>query len=72
MIIKASAWKDMQAIGDYYLIQSDAETALKVNDNILDVIQRMEDFPDSGSRTLDGICECEESGSLARNEGNVW
>lgn len=100
------------------------DKALKVIDNILGVIQRLEDFTDSGSRTpndwlneqgysrvickkhvaiykiillnmhyydsqsiltanisfdneyKDGdwneICECEESGSLARNAGNVW
>lgn len=52
--ILPSAWEDLQAIEDYYLIQFDAETALRVSDNILDVIQRLEDFPDSGSRTPDG------------------
>lgn len=51
--ILPSAWEDLQAIEDYYLIQFDAETALKVSDNILDVIQRLEEFPDSGSRTPD-------------------
>lgn len=51
--ILPSAWEDLQAIEDYYLIQFDAETALRVSDNILDVIQRLEDFPDSGSRTPD-------------------
>lgn len=51
--ILPSAWKDLQTIEDYYLIQFDAETALKVSGNILDVIQRLEDFPDSGSRTPD-------------------
>lgn len=51
--ILPSAWEDLQTIEDYYLIQFDAETALRVSDNILDVIQRLEDFPDSGSRTPD-------------------
>lgn len=51
--ILPSAWEDLQTIEDCYLVQYDAKTALKVSDNILDVIQRPEDFPDSGSRTPD-------------------
>ena len=49
MIIKASA----ALRNDYYLIQFNAQIALKVSDSILDTIERLKDFPDSGSRTPD-------------------
>ena len=51
--ILPSAWEDLKKIEDYYVIQFDAETAVKVSDHILDVIERLEDFPDSGSLTPD-------------------
>ncbi|MCM1233554.1 MAG: type II toxin-antitoxin system RelE/ParE family toxin [Ruminococcus flavefaciens] len=51
--ILPSAWEDLKKIEDYYLIQFDAKTALKVSDSILDSIERLEDFPDSGSKTPD-------------------
>ena len=51
--ILPSAWEDLKKIEDYYTIQFDAETAVKVSDHILDVIERLEDFPDSGSLTPD-------------------
>ena len=51
--ILPSAWEDLKKIEDYYTIQFDAETAVKVSDHILDVIERMEDFPGSGSLTPD-------------------
>lgn len=47
--ILPSAWEDLKKIEDYYIVQFDVETALKVNDHILDTIERLEDFPDSGS-----------------------
>ena len=51
--ILPSAWEDLKKIEDYYAVQFDVETALKVSDNILDAIERLENFPDSGSQTPD-------------------
>ena len=51
--ILPSAWEDLKGIEDYYTVQFDVETALKVSDHILDAIERLEDFPDSGSQTPD-------------------
>lgn len=51
--ILPSAWEDLKAIEDYYLLQFNAQIALKVSDSILDTIERLKDFPDSGSRTPD-------------------
>ena len=51
--ILPSAWEDLKKIEDYHVIQFDEETAVKVSDHILDVIERMEDFPGSGSLTPD-------------------
>lgn len=51
--ILPAAWEDLKRIEDYYIIQFDVDTAIKVSDHILDVIERLEDFPDSGSLTPD-------------------
>ncbi len=51
--ILLSAWEDLKGIEDYYAVQFDVETALKVSNHILDAIERLEDFPDSGSLTPD-------------------
>lgn len=51
--ILPAAWEDLKKIEDYYCIQFDVETALKVTDSILNVIERLEMFPDSGSLTPD-------------------
>ena len=54
--ILPSAWEDLKAIEDYYLIQLiqfDVQTSIKVSNHILDVIERLEEFPDSGSMTTD-------------------
>ena len=51
--ILPSAWEDLKAIEDYYLIQFDVQTSIKVSNHILDVIERLEEFPDSGSMTPD-------------------
>lgn len=51
--ILPSAWEDLKQIEDYYVIQFDERTAMKVCDHILDVIERLELFPDSGSQTPD-------------------
>lgn len=47
------AWEDLKRIEDWYLVQFGVETALKVSEHILDVIERLEKFPDSGSLTPD-------------------
>ena len=41
--------EDLKSIEDWYLKEFGAETASKVTDNILDSIERLESFPDSGS-----------------------
>ena len=51
--ILPTAWEDLKQIEDYYFIQFDINTAISVTDNILNVIERLEDFPDSGSLTPD-------------------
>jgi toxin ParE1/3/4 len=51
--ILPSAWEDLKSIEDWYLIQFDVETALKVTDSILNSIERLEIFPDSASLTPD-------------------
>ncbi len=51
--ILPSAWEDLKKIEDYYVIQFSAETAIKVSDHILNAIERLEEFPDSGSLTPD-------------------
>ena len=48
-----AAWEDLKKIEDWYLINFDVETAIKVSDHILDGIERLGDFPDSGSRASD-------------------
>ncbi|MCM1027656.1 MAG: type II toxin-antitoxin system RelE/ParE family toxin [Roseburia sp.] len=51
--ILPAAWEDLKRIEDGYAVQFGVETALKVSDHILDVIKRLEEFPDSGSLTPD-------------------
>ena len=51
--ILPAAWEDLKKIEDYYLLQFDVESALKVTDHILNSIERQETFPDSGSLTPD-------------------
>ena len=51
--ILPTAWEDLKQIEDWYIIQFGMETALKVSDQILDAIERLEHFPDSGSLTPD-------------------
>ena len=51
--ILPTAWEDLKRIEDYYLIQFDVQTALKVSNHILDVVERLETFPDTGSLTPD-------------------
>ena len=51
--ILPTAWEDLKHIEDWYLIQFGMETALKVSNHILDSIERLERFPNSGSLTPD-------------------
>lgn len=51
--ILPAAWEDLKKIEDYYLLQFGVESALKVTDHILNSIERLETFPDSGSLTPD-------------------
>lgn len=51
--ILPTAWEDLKKIEDWYLVQFGVETALKVSDSILDTIERLEQFPNSGSLTPD-------------------
>ena len=51
--ILPTAWEDLKQIEDYYLIQFDVDTALKVSDNILNAVERLELFPESGSLITD-------------------
>lgn len=51
--ILPAAWEDLKRIEDWYLIQFDVKTALKVSDHILDAVERLEQFPESGSLTPD-------------------
>ena len=51
--ILPAAWEDLKKIEDWYLINFDVETAIKVSDHILDGIERLGDFQDSGSRIPD-------------------
>ena len=51
--ILPSAWENLKSIEDYYAIQFDADTDIKVVNSILDAIERLEVFPDSGSLTPD-------------------
>lgn len=51
--ILPSAWEDLKKIEDYHLIQFDVQTAIKVSNHILDAIEKLELFPDSGGLTQD-------------------
>ena len=51
--ILPTAWEDLKKIEDYYLLQFGVESAMKVTDHILDSIERLKAFPDSGSQTPD-------------------
>lgn len=51
--ILPGAWEDLKQIEDWYLVQFGVETALKMSSHILDAVERLETFPDSGSRTPD-------------------
>lgn len=51
--ILPTAWEDLKYIEDWYLVQFGSEISLKVSNHILDAIERLEEFPDSGSMIPD-------------------
>lgn len=51
--ILPAAWEDLKRIEDWYLVQFGVDTALKVSDQILNAIERLETFPNSGVLTPD-------------------
>ncbi|XCP84435.1 type II toxin-antitoxin system RelE/ParE family toxin [Roseburia hominis] len=51
--ILPTAWEDLKKIEDYYLLRFGVESAMKVTECILNSIERLEEFPDSGSLTPD-------------------
>ena len=51
--ILPSAWEDLKSIEDYYLLQFSVESAMKVTEQILDSLERLESFPEFGSLTPD-------------------
>ena len=77
--ILPTAWEDLKRIEDWYLIQFDTNTALKVSDGILDTIERLELFPDSGSLTPDEwlndmgyrMLICEKHVAIYRKSGKI-
>lgn len=48
-----TSWEDLKKIEDYYLLQFGVETAIKVTDSILNSLERLAFFPESGSLTPD-------------------
>lgn len=51
--ILPTAWEDLKLIEDSYAIQFNVTSALKVSNHILDTIERLGKFSDSGSLTPD-------------------
>lgn len=51
--ILPSAWEDLKKIEDYYVVEFDAVTAIKVCNSILNALEKLEKFPESGSSTPD-------------------
>lgn len=51
--ILPTAWEDLKSIEDYSLLQFDVESAMKVTEQILDSLERLESFPEYGSLTPD-------------------
>ena len=47
------AWEDLKSVEDYYLLRFGVESAMKVTNQILNSIERLELYPDSGSLTPD-------------------
>lgn len=77
--ILPTAWEGLKRIEDWYLIQFDMETALKVSSHILDAVERLESFPNFGSLTPDEwlnqqgyrMVICEKHVAIYRQIGKV-
>lgn len=52
--ILPAAWEDLKRIEDWYVVQFGVETALKVSNALLDALERLDAFLDSGSLMPDG------------------
>ncbi len=53
--ILPSAWDDLKKIEDYYLLQFGIESALKVTEQILKSLEKLEIFPESGSVVAENL-----------------
>lgn len=51
--ILPTAWEDLKSIEDYYCIEFSIDSAIKVSNGILDAIEQLKGYPDSGSLTPD-------------------
>ena len=51
--ILPTTWEDLKAIEDWILMHFGTDTALKNVDNILNSIEKLEDFSEPGSKTPD-------------------
>jgi len=77
--ILPTAWEDLKHIEDWYYVKFGMETALKVSNHILDAIERLEKFPDSGSITPDSwlneqgyrMVICEKHVAIYKKVGEV-
>jgi toxin ParE1/3/4 len=77
--ILPTAWEDLKQIEDYYFFEFGMNTAIKVTDHILDSIERLEQFPDSGTMTPDQwlnqlgyrMVICEKHVSIYRIIGDI-
>lgn len=77
--ILPAAWEDLKRIEDWYMIRFGGETALRVSNHILDTIERLENFPDSGSLLPDEwlnqqgyrMAICEKHVAIYRQIGKV-
>ena len=77
--ILPTVWEDLKRIEDWYLVQFGVETALKVSSHILDALERLEMFLDSGSLTPDEwmnkkgyrMVICEKHIAIYRQIGNT-
>lgn len=49
--ILPTAWEDLKRIQDHYTIESGPDAAIKLCERILKTIDRLSEYPDSGSAT---------------------
>ena len=53
--ILPSAWQDLNSIADFHLTMVGAASAQKITDRILDVLEKLEDFPLMGALHQDEV-----------------